>query len=58
MAVPKQKKSKRRTRNRRAQYKASLPTYAACPRCHQPIQPHTACQNCGHYKGRTAIEVE
>lgn len=58
MAVPKQRKSKRRTRNRRAQFRATVPTYATCPRCHEAIKPHHVCTNCGQYKGRTAVEVE
>lgn len=58
MAVPKQRKSKRRTRNRRAQFRATTPTYATCPRCHEAIQPHHVCPNCGQYKGRIAVEVE
>jgi large subunit ribosomal protein L32 len=58
MAVPKQRISKARTRRRRAQWKAAPPTYAACPRCHEPIRPHHVCRNCGFYKGRTALEVD
>lgn len=58
MAVPKQKISKARTRRRRSQWKASMPTYASCPRCHEPIHPHHVCQNCGYYKGKTVIDVE
>lgn len=58
MAVPKQRKSKRRTRLRKSTYKASPATYASCPRCHSAIRPHHVCENCGHYKGRVAAEVE
>jgi len=58
MAVPKQRKSRRRTRNRRAQFKTSAPTYATCSRCHEPVRPHHVCANCGHYKGRIAVEVD
>jgi len=58
MAVPKKKQSKARTAKRRATWKASPPSYAACPQCKQPKLPHHVCANCGYYAGRQAIEVE
>ncbi len=59
MAVPKRKMSRSRTRHRKAQwYKMSRPTIATCPRCKSPIRPHTVCQECGQYQGRTAVEVD
>ncbi len=59
MAVPKQKKSRSRTRHRKAKwYKLEKPTYAHCRRCKEPIRPHTVCGNCGHYGGRTVLDVE
>lgn len=59
MAVPKRKMSRSRTRRRKAQwYKLRKPTNATCPRCKDPIRPHTVCGTCGQYQGRTAVEVE
>jgi large subunit ribosomal protein L32 len=29
-----------------------------CPKCREPIMPHTVCKSCGTYKKRTAIAVE
>jgi large subunit ribosomal protein L32 len=58
MAVPKKKHSKRRTRARAANWKATGATYAECPQCHQPKLPHRVCSNCGYYAGRQAVEVE
>jgi large subunit ribosomal protein L32 len=55
--TPKWKKSRSRTRSRRAQWKAKAPTLAACPRCREPHLPHTACPNCGWYKGREYVEA-
>jgi large subunit ribosomal protein L32 len=28
-----------------------------CPKCQTPIPAHTACPNCGTYKGREVIDV-
>ena len=59
MAVPKRKMSRSRTRHRKsANMKMSRPTTATCPRCKSTIRPHTVCQECGQYQGRTAIDVD
>jgi len=52
MAVPKQKSSKARGRKRRTHYTVSAPTIATCSECQEPKLPHTACPECGAYKGR------
>jgi large subunit ribosomal protein L32 len=56
MAVPKQKNSKARGRKRRTHYKTSAPTVGICPECQEPKRPHTACPECGAYKGRNVID--
>jgi len=33
------------------------PFLAKCPKCAKPVLPHTACPNCGYYKGREVINV-
>ena len=58
MPTPKRKTSKAKTRSSAANWKATPPTYAECPQCHQPKLPHRVCGNCGYYGGRQAIEVE
>jgi large subunit ribosomal protein L32 len=58
MATPKRKKTKSKSRMRAAAWKATAPTYAECPQCHQPKLPHRVCGNCGYYAGREVIEVE
>lgn len=58
MAVPKRKTSKSNTRARKANWKADPPTFAECPQCRQPKQPHRICRNCGYYAGRQVVEVE
>jgi large subunit ribosomal protein L32 len=58
MAVPKQKQSHARTAQRRAQHKASVPSYNTCPQCHSPRLPHRVCPVCGTYKGREVLASE
>lgn len=59
MAVPKRKKSRARTRHRRAQWlRNPAPTGARCARCKTLIRPHTVCGVCGHYAGRQVLQVE
>ncbi|MGH8902917.1 MAG: 50S ribosomal protein L32 [Egibacteraceae bacterium] len=58
MAVPKRKKSRSRTRHRKAQWlRTAPPTTAYCKHCKSPSRPHTVCEVCGHYKGRQVIQV-
>ena len=33
------------------------PALAVCKKCGKPVLPHTACQNCGYYKGAEVIDV-
>ncbi|MFV0260702.1 MAG: 50S ribosomal protein L32 [Acidimicrobiales bacterium] len=58
MAVPKKKKSKAKTRSRRAAaWTLSAPARSVCPRCGQVKLPHRVCGSCGTYRGRTVIDV-
>ncbi|MGB9743171.1 MAG: 50S ribosomal protein L32 [Minisyncoccales bacterium] len=57
MAVPKQRKTKSRQKQRRMHYFIKGPVLSLCPKCHQPIRPHTVCFNCGYYKGKEVIDV-
>ncbi|NLU41433.1 MAG: 50S ribosomal protein L32 [Firmicutes bacterium] len=58
MANPKGKHGKSRTRKRRATWKLAALNLVPCPQCHQPKQPHRACEECGYYAGREVITVE
>lgn len=58
MAVPKRKMSRSNTRARRANWKTSATTLAACPRCSAPKMPHVACPACGTYNGRHYAAAE
>lgn len=59
MAVPKRKKSRSRTRHRKAQWMRTAPPPAAtCPRCKSALRPHTICSTCGFYAGRQVLEID
>ena len=58
MAVPKKKKSKSKTRMRRASnWGLSAPARSICPRCGSAKVPHRVCGDCGWYHGRQALDV-
>ncbi len=58
MAHPKRKTSKQRKHKRRTHYKAVKPVVTTCPNCGGTVQYHRVCPECGHYKGKLAIEKE
>ncbi|WP_078883963.1 50S ribosomal protein L32 [Streptomyces sp. NRRL S-340] len=51
------KKSRARTRHRRAHWKAARPALVACanPACGRPTPGHIACPHCGTYRGRQVL---
>jgi len=58
MAVPKQKKSKARTRRRRSQHdKISAKNITWCFHCGARKLPHRVCLSCGTYNKRQVIDV-
>ena len=57
MAVPKQKHTKSRRDKRRLHIFLKAATLTKCPKCGQPILPHTICPNCGYYKGTEVVDV-
>jgi large subunit ribosomal protein L32 len=57
MGVPKRRVSHARQGERRAHQALRLPALEECPHCHEQKQAHHACQNCGYYGGRLAIEL-
>ena len=56
MGVPKGKTCKAHKRTRRATQKAAVPALSTCPQCHALKMPHSACSECGYYKGRPVKE--
>jgi len=57
MAVPKQRKTKSRVKQRRANIKLKAPSLGLCPKCKTPVVSHTVCKNCGYYKDNMVIDT-
>ena len=57
MAVPKQRKTKSRRDQRRANIFLKAPVLTLCKKCSQAILPYNVCLNCGYYKGVEVIDV-
>ena len=59
MALPKQKKSKSKTRSRRAVHdRVRLVKLVECTNCGEFTKPHHVCPNCGYYKDREVVSRE
>ncbi|MCX6023145.1 MAG: 50S ribosomal protein L32 [Chloroflexi bacterium] len=56
--LPKKKTSKSKKGRRTLHLHATTVHLVVCPQCRLPKPSHQVCPSCGHYKGRTAIEVE
>ncbi|WP_147822238.1 50S ribosomal protein L32 [Salidesulfovibrio onnuriiensis] len=57
MAVPKKKTSRSRKGMRRAHDQIATPNVVYCE-CGEPMLPHRACDSCGSYKGRQALNKD
>lgn len=57
MAVPKKRTPKSKRNMRRSHHFLTAAHFTACPRCKTPVPGHTACPNCGFYKGREVIDI-
>jgi len=57
MAVPRHKHTRSSVGQRRMHLFITKATLTSCPKCKKPVLPHTACKNCGYYKGREVINV-
>ena len=56
MAVPKRKKSKAKSRSRRANYlRMTKPSLSTCSSCGSPRPSHTICPTCGYYKNKIVV---
>lgn len=49
MAVPKRKTSKARRDNRRSHHALKPAQLKKCPKCGEPVKPHSTCKNCNNY---------
>lgn len=57
MPHPKHRFSVTRSKKRRTHYKAVAPTLSTCSNCGASVEYHKVCPECGHYRGKQAIEV-
>ncbi len=58
MAHPKRKTSKQRRDKRRTHIKATSAQLSKCSNCGAAVKYHTVCSECGHYRGKLAVETE
>ena len=57
MAVPRHKHTRSSVGQRRMHIFIEPAVLASCLKCGKKIRQHTACPNCGYYKGREVINV-
>lgn len=58
MALPKKRHTSTRSGNRRSHLAQKTKSLAICPKCKDPIQPHTVCVKCGFYNSIDVLELE
>ena len=58
MANPKKRRTKSAVGKNRAHLALTPKTLNKCPKCGVAVQPHSACEFCGSYKGKTVLKVE
>jgi large subunit ribosomal protein L32 len=58
MAVPKRRHSRARGRKRRSHNAIKPIQLVHCAQCQTLAPSHVVCPNCGHYQGRTLVEIE
>ena len=58
MAVPKKKRSKSKTRIKKAAWQLDAPNLRPCPSCGALGHSHRACLSCGYYKGKQVIKIK
>ena len=57
MGLPGHRRTSSHKRRRAAHFAMKKVNIAACPKCSQPIAPHTACRACGYYNGRAVRDT-
>ena len=58
MPVPKRRTSQSRKGKRRSHHALTPVTTVTCKQCGHTTLPHTACTNCGQYRGRKILTTE
>lgn len=57
MGLPGHRRTSSHKRRRAAHFALQTASFGVCPKCKNPVLPHTACKNCGYYKGREIIKM-
>ena len=57
MAVPRHSHTRSKVGKTRMHKYIKHVVLSLCPKCKKTILPHTACKNCGYYKGVEVINV-
>lgn len=57
MAVPKQGHTRSKVGKSRMHKHIKRVRLNVCPKCKKPVLSHTACLNCGYYKGMQVVDV-
>ena len=57
MAVPRHSHTRSKVGKTRMHKHIKRTALSLCPKCSKPVLSHTACKNCGYYKGREVINV-
>ncbi len=55
MSVPKKRRTKSSIGKRQSHDSLKKIKVSKCPKCGDPILSHTACKNCGTYKGKKVL---
>lgn len=58
MSVPKHRKTSSKTKMGRSHDAIKMQKANKCAKCGAPIKPHTACKECGTYKGKQVIKTK
>ena len=56
--LPAKKKSRTRTRTKRAHHALRPQNVVSCPKCRSAKLPHAACENCGYVSSRVALALK
>ena len=55
---PKNRTSRARRDQRRANWKMTAPTLVKCSHCGALMQPHKVCKACGYYNNKSEVVVD
>jgi large subunit ribosomal protein L32 len=58
MSVPKKRRTKSSVGKRQSHDSLKKIKVSKCSKCGDPILSHTACKNCGTYKGKQVLKIK